>query len=420
MKLRWPTALVLVAALLGAVFAAVSTADFVAHLDRQVHGLHCSFLPGVEAAEENSESGCHVALMSPYSSFWRNGVWGGVPIALPGLALFGFILFWALNLWLGGRQSDPCATGFLCLSTAVPVLTSVVMGYLAWRELGAACKLCIGIYVASLLAFVGALVLYRQAKRAAHIQNATIEPATDPAADAAARGPLRRPAPMHRQALLIAAGVAGLFIALPVLAYALAAPDHSRYVGSCGDLARPGDPHKVLLPLGAQTGGVPAVEVLDPLCPACRGFEQRLLASGLADKLQRQALLFPLDTACNWMVSQSIHPGACAISEALLCAQGERAAVLDWAFAEQSRILEAARQDPKAAARLVKSRFPALASCVGSATVRAKLNRALRWAVANQMPVVTPQLYVGGKKVCDADTDLGLDFVLSRLLEGRP
>ena len=40
-----------------------------------------------------------------------------------------------------------------------------------------------------------------------------------------------------------------------------------------------------------------------------------------------------------------------------------------------------------------------------------------RWAVKNQLPVMTPQAYVDGTRVCDADTDLGLDYVLARLLE---
>ena len=35
----------------------------------------------------------------------------------------------------------------------------------------------------------------------------------------------------------------------------------------------------------------------------------------------------------------------------------------------------------------------------------------------NSIPVLTPQLYVAGVKVCDEDTDLGLDWALARMLE---
>src|SRR6185312_3043599 len=102
-----------------------------------------------------------------------------------------------------------------------------------------------------------------------------------------------------------------------------------------------------------------------PLCPACKAFEQRLEASGLDDKLDRRAILFPLDNTCNWMVTEATHPGACTVSEAVLCAQsmqkGDLAAnVIAWAFEVQDRIREETKKDPAAAARIVKQRFPEL------------------------------------------------------------
>src|SRR4029079_15259634 len=59
---------VLVSALAGFFFASFSTYDFVQHLDRQVHGLHCSFVPGLTGTDVSAASGCHAALMIPYSS----------------------------------------------------------------------------------------------------------------------------------------------------------------------------------------------------------------------------------------------------------------------------------------------------------------------------------------------------------------
>ena len=69
---------------------------------------------------------------------------------------------------------------------------------------------------------------------------------------------------------------------------------------------------------------------------------------------------------------------------------------------------------------MVKKQFPSLASCVGKPAVRTRLNRALRWAVANQLPVATPQLYVNNTKLCNEDTDLGMDYMLTRLLDYEP
>src|SRR5215510_2174858 len=112
---------VLVGALAVLVFAGVSTYDFVQHLDRQVHSLHCSFIPGM--GHDTGTSGCQVAMMSSYSSVFRTRVWGGVPISLAAMAVFAFIGFYAIDLLLTRRKSDPRATAFLALACALPALT---------------------------------------------------------------------------------------------------------------------------------------------------------------------------------------------------------------------------------------------------------------------------------------------------------
>jgi uncharacterized membrane protein/protein-disulfide isomerase len=386
----------LIGSTLGFVFAAVSTYDFVAHLDRQVHGLHCSFLPGIGTPDASGASGCHLTLMSPYSSVLRDSVWGGVPISLPAMAVFAFLGFWGVLLWIMRRTHDPAATGFYALASLVPALTSLVMAIISVRELSAFCKLCVGIYLSSLLCFVGAVGLWRAAERAPLLE----------ARETFSMG-----------ALAVAFAVGCLFVGSSVIAYAASAPSFDKYVGKCGSLAKPQDPQKVLLPLGAQTGSVDVVEVLDPLCPACRAFERRFDKLSQAEHARRRALLFPLDNQCNWMVDSAVHPGACAISAAMLCAGEEAERVLAWAFGEQENIVAAERAKQGSAARLAAARFPQFASCIGSSKAKARLNRALRWAVDNQLPVLTPQLYVNGTRLCDADTDLGLDYMLSRLIE---
>src|SRR5512136_1442643 len=87
-------------ALAGVVFAGVSTYDFIAHLDRQVHAITCSIVPGLSAKDASGTSGCHAVLMSPYSSVLRDVTWGGIPIALPALGVFAFLLFRAVDLLL--------------------------------------------------------------------------------------------------------------------------------------------------------------------------------------------------------------------------------------------------------------------------------------------------------------------------------
>ena len=129
-------------------------------------------------------------------------------------------------------------------------------------------------------------------------------------------------------------------------------------------------------------------------------------------------LLFPLDDECNWMVDRALHPGACAISEAVLCAGSEADVVIDWAFENQEAIVAAAESGGGDAARqMARQRFGAFADCIGSPRAQARLNQSLRWAVQNELPVLTPQVYVGSARLCDADTDLGMDYALSRLVD---
>lgn len=402
-------ALALVGSLFGFVFAAVSTYDFVAHLDRQVHGLHCSLLPGLGTPDATGASGCHLTLMSPYSSVLRDTLWGGIPISLPAMAVFAFLGFWGGYLWLTQRTRDPQATAFYAIAAGLPAFMSLVMGIISLSALSALCKLCLGIYLSSALLLTGAIGLWRQSV-----------PARTPGGLSAAL----EHEPLSLGALGIAFAVGVLFVATSVIAYAASTPSFDKYVGSCGTLAKPADPHKVLLPLGNQTGSVEVLEVLDPLCPACRAFERRFEKLPSASTTRRRALLFPLDSSCNWMVQAAVHPGACAISEAMLCA-GEAGAeeVLTWAFDEQEEIVAAERAAAGSAAKMAVARFPQTAGCVGSSKAKARLNRALRWAVDNQMPVLTPQLYVNNTRLCDADTDLGLDYMLSRLIDraaGKP
>ena len=437
----------LVGATVGLVFAAVSTYDFVQHLDRQTHNLHCSFLPGVS---HSGESGCQAAMMSPYSSVFRSQVWGGVPISLPAMSVFAFLVLFAIDLLLTRRKDDPRATGFLALATALPAMTSLVMLLISLTQLGTACKLCVGIYLASAACLVGGVALWRQAVRDGRGQLAPVparrdEPAFvgrakssearlvaidrrkpsagggDPDGFAGGAGVLPRgidsePASTGFLGAAFAIGVA--FVAVPVVLYLGLAPDHARFIGTCESLPKADDPYGVMLPVSRDGGGgAPAIEVLDPLCPACKAFEQRLAASGLGPRIDRRAVLFPLDNTCNWMVTEATHPGACTVSEAVLCA-GERAPeVIAWAFEVQDRIRSETRADPGAAARIVKQRFPQLASCVGSPEARSRLNKSLRWIVANNIRVLTPQLFIDKVKLCDEDVDLGLEYTLSNMLD---
>ena len=154
MRLSPTLILFVIAAAAGLFFAGFSTHDFVEHLDRQVHSIHCSFIPGLVGADMDASSGCHVTMMSPYSSVFRSSLWGGLPISLPAMSVFAFLLYRGIDLMVNRRSDEKTPRQFLVAAAALPLLTSFGMGYLSLVELDAACKLCIGIYTSSLVAFV--------------------------------------------------------------------------------------------------------------------------------------------------------------------------------------------------------------------------------------------------------------------------
>ncbi len=375
------------ASLLGAVFAAVSTKDFIKHLDRQVHEIHCSFIPG--ASLEVGESGCRTVMLSPYSSVLRTSLWGGLPISLLALAVFAYLAQRAIRQALSPRTGRHDAL-YLVAATGLPLLMSAIFGFIAATKIGAVCKLCVGVYVSSGLAF------------AAAVWSMTESDPDD--------GPL----PWRRWGFAFTEGVA--FVALLSGLYVALAPTSAKPLSGCGTLASGDDPNGVMIRLADGPEKSRAIAVLDPLCPACKNFDARLSASGLASGLRMDAVLFPLDATCNWMVKKSLHPGACALSEAMLCDKAGAAEVLAYAFENQEALRARAVEDEAGLRRALEERFPRVKGCLGGPVVKSKLNKSLRWAVANDLPVLTPQLFIGTKRLCDEDTDLGLEYTLTRML----
>ncbi|MEQ9496008.1 MAG: vitamin K epoxide reductase family protein [Deltaproteobacteria bacterium] len=384
----WVTA---AAALFGAILAGVSTADFISHLDRQVHSIHCSFIPG--AGAQIGDSGCRTVMMSPYSSLFRDSMWGGLPISVLALAVFAYLVYRAVDLALA-EDVDKRHTVFLLAATALPVLMSIIYGYISMSVIGTVCKVCAGIYVCSGVLLVGAFLAHRNAGQPTQWAHGGMG---------------------GTYARWFGEGVA--YVGLLTVLYIGLAPVSEKSLEGCGTLVTTEDKSNVMIEMGTR-GGDKAIAVLDPLCPACKGFDNRMEASGLMKKLDLDVVLFPLDSKCNWMVKESLHPGACLVSQAMLCDKDAAPKILAWAFEHQQELLEAAKKDENNVKRRLREQFPSVASCVGTAKAKNKVNKSLRWAVKNALPVLTPQLFVNGKRVCDEDTDLGLEFTVTKMLEG--
>ncbi len=391
-----PAALLAIAgSALGLAFAAVSTTDFAAHLDRKVHGVTCSFVPGLLASDAGANA-CATALYSPYSSILRRDVWGGIPIAA--FALGAFACFLGLGVWLwrervvGVPRAVRLAFGALGLT---PALVSILMLTIAMTKLGAVCKVCSGIYLASLLVAASAALVLKQALEE--------EPG----------GP-----PFFLTASIVAT-VLGLATLTPAAVYAWSVPDYTRLVGGCGKLEKTEEKHGALLALPTSAPKKKALFFVDPLCPTCKAFHEQLVSEGIFDRLEPTVSLFPLDGACNWMIDpeRPLHPGACILSRAVLCGDGagESRAILEWSYENQAELAAAGKASPAKLEALVAARFAKVGNCMKEPKTDRRLHQMLQFAVENHLRVSTPQFFLEGRRLCDEDSDLGLSYALRRL-----
>jgi len=377
-------------ALWGLVFAGISSLDYASHLDRGLHDLHCSFIPGADASV--SGEGCRTALNSPYSALFKQEIWGGIPISLFALGCFCFLLGYALTLTLSSRGSSRGGGLLYALLAISPLVVSIVMFSISYFVLGTICKTCAGIYVASLALGISGIGVA--------------------ASSWSQRGS------MSMGALVIAAAVAlGMlfWVLAPSVVYAALAPDHTPFVTQCGQIKTPKEAHGALLDLPGRAAQKHALFFEDPLCPTCKSLHERLREAGVLDRLDVELSLFPLDSECNWMLDQPLHPGACKVSKAILCAKSP-AAMLDWAYERQVDLAEAARTGGKVLDNFISARWGVeVTRCMGERATQQRLNRQLHFAAANSIAVSTPQIFIEGQRLCDEDIDMGLMFALHTL-----
>jgi hypothetical protein len=221
---------------------------------------------------------------------------------------------------------------------------------------------------------------------------------------------------MGSLAIAAALGLGMLFWVLaPSVVYAALAPDHTPFVTQCGQIKTPKESHGALLSLPGRAAKKHALFFEDPLCPTCKSLHERLRGAGVLDELDVELSLFPLDSDCNWMLDQPLHPGACKVSKAILCAKSP-AAMLDWAYERQPELAEAARSGGKVLEQFISARWGAeVTRCMNDRATLQRLNRHLHFAAANAIAVSTPQIFIEGQRLCDEDIDMGLMFALHTL-----
>ena len=206
-KSKLPAVLSLVAALLGLLFASNSTLDYAKHLDRRLHDVHCSFIPGAPATSE--AEACRVAMYSPYSALFKETYWGGIPISLFALGAFAFYSAFAVYLLVYGSRAPRRALQFFGAVSVLPLLVSLIMFTISVTKLGTVCKTCAGIYISSILLAVAGAMAFLSAKEEAHEEPRVVIGAGLP---------------------LIWFAALGVISLVPALVYAASAPDERPYL----------------------------------------------------------------------------------------------------------------------------------------------------------------------------------------------
>lgn len=218
----------------------------------------------------------------------------GLPVAMWGALAYGLALVLAGAGLLRSRPHDTWPSGLLVVLGALATAAAVALALVSELAIGALCLLCAASWLVSAALFAAAWRATR--------------PRGPIGAVRADLGVLRaRPA---RTAGLVLAGCAGV---------ALVAAAYPRYWEK-----KPQPRAARSVPPAAAAGGGPTVvvEFSDYECPFCALAHEdakALLAARPDVKLVKKH--FPLDAACNPAVKRSIHPNACTLAAAAICAE---------------------------------------------------------------------------------------------------
>src|SRR5205814_877882 len=289
----------LVASLLGLLFSSYSTFDYAKHLDRRLHDIHCSIIPGAPVTD--SADACRAAMYSPYSALLKEKYWGGIPISLFAVGAFIFLAAFALYIFIAGDKAPRKAVGTFAVVAMAPLLASLVMLTISVTRLGTFCLVCVGIYISSFI-LAGAALMGLTALRRRPFTSAPRGTPFDAPADP--YGGMRPDVGwVFPPAWLVAFGV---FSLMPAVVYAGAMPDHRPYLGNCGGLKVAEESANALIHISTPRSTQATILFEDPLCPTCKAFHERLVAEDVYDKLDVQLSLFPLDSDCNCMLSEPL------------------------------------------------------------------------------------------------------------------
>lgn len=336
----------------------------------------------------SSELNCDSVAQSPYSVFL------GLPIAVWGLCGYLAMALLALHRPAANR-SGLGWPGLLFLVTGAAALAIAPLAAVSKLVIHSACLMCMASWATTACLFG---LSAAEARRCGGVGQAV-------------RSDLRllgsRKGMLFGGALCAAAVPAALLAAVPRY---WAAPV-SR--GSAA-LARGADLERIPW-IGAEDPALTLVEFSDYQCPFCQRAERqvRALVEENPNTLRVVHRQFPLDMACNPIITRPMHPRACAFALAAICAgdQGRFWEMNDAIFAAEDK----AALDLDEAARRLGLDAGRFRECLGSTEAMARLKRDIDAAIQLKVQA-TPTFVIDGEAMAGG---IPFEEIRRRLAQAR-
>ncbi len=274
----------------------------------------------------NETFNCEVVAISPYATFLS------VPMALWGLATnIVFLIALATAFFnLPSSETKPAWVRLSWLFSGILLLASLVMGVISVTKLGTYCLFCIGVYVTSIVIFIGTWIWSRDEMRSIGDDLATLFGEAKVlllflvAVPAAAF--------LSNKMFLDSYGAGQLGVIVQESLNDWSANKTAEFNTGTG----------LISPARSGQEKVTIVEFVDLFCPHCKTATPSLhtFAESRND-VKLIVKVFPLDATCNSGLTHTGDGMRCQWSYALFCSEKlaqKGWAALDWIFARQHQL----------------------------------------------------------------------------------
>ncbi|MBC7385446.1 MAG: thioredoxin domain-containing protein [Cryobacterium sp.] len=167
--------------------------------------------------------------------------------------------------------------------------------------------------------------------------------------------------------------------------------------------------------LGSEAAPVTIYEFSDFQCPHCKlgALMMHQLLSRHEGGIRVVFMPFPLDSACNRLIPNPMHPYACELARTAFCgsAEGKFVGVYEKIFEEQDNLNKNSAKDIALANGMTETGWK---SCVNADATKKALDQSIEEGIAQKVEG-TPTYFVNGKKVANPIPMEAWELLLTRI-----